>query len=506
MLAYHVGMKLQFRALFLIFSASCIGFAAAEQPLPIPRISRESPLWGAVEAYRNRWDFTAIELAAPFADKGDPDALFLMGLTRETQQPARQSRGQAIEYFYRKAAAAGHPEAAVRCLLIPLGSNLESEKNDAKAALETAAAKKDLSAARLLGEAWLRGFVDGNANFDKAAECWEMAAKSGDASSMVLMGKLLDGTFGFSEKRDPAKAAEYYREAKRVGDDQSLIPLGRLLLGGDESIRSEEEGRNLLNAAAEKGDARAYLFLGDYEMSSENNQQAAAEFYGKGARAGEPKCMLKLATGLLTKSDSDTEGLRWLEKSADSGNPDAAANIGRRLAGQNPSKAARYLLLAANEGIPEAQSDIANLYLSGGLGYRDPASAVAWLTEAMKSGNAQMQYKLGTLHEQGIGGPINYANAGVLYTMASTKGVAAASGRIAYMASEGLGMKSTNLPQAWAYASLAVERGDIASKDLLALLEKKMDETAKVEGAKVLGTLKSSPAKQVIDNGTGSSR
>jgi TPR repeat protein len=499
--AYGDAMKLELRISLVLVALLVAPSVAAESPLPVPVVPRESPLWNAVYAYSNGWESTAVNLARPLAATGDKDALFLMGLATESEQPARQSRGQAIELHYRKAAAAGHAEAGLRCLLVPLGSNVDHEKKGAREALEAAVARNETGAAGLLAEAWLRGFVDGAVSWEKARELWEAGAKSGDSFSMVRLGKLLDGTFGFPEKRNAAKAVEYYVEARRLGDDRALIPLGKLLLGADEGVRNEEEGRRCLMAAAGKGDFRAYVVLGDHEMGWKKNPEAAAEFYLKGAQGGDPQCMFHLAKGLLSKDESSAEGVRWLTAAAEAGNPLAAERLGARLAAGDPRAAARYFLLAANEGNAAAQSGIANLYLNGALGYRDPVSAVAWLTEAMKSGDGQMQYQLGTLHEQGIGCPVNYANAGVLYTMASNKGVAQAAGRIAFMAYEGLGVKSVSIPQAWAYASLAVERGDAASGDLLAVLEKKADEAGKAEGARILAGLRASPVKPVAGSG-----
>ena len=465
------------------------------RPLSMPRVARDNPAWPAAEAFRYGWESEAARLAAPLAKEGNADALFLMGLTKEAREPARQSRGQAMAYFYRKAGEAGHPEGALRMLLIPLGSNAEADKNEGKLGLEAAAAKNDPVAERLLGEAWLRGFVDGKPDPVKAKEWWEKAAKAGDTTSLGLLGKTYDGTFGFPEITDGKAAREYYQQALRQGDDGALLPLAKLLMGADGPAHDEKEGRELLGRAITKGMPEAYVILGDHELDSAKDRDAAMAAYGKGADAGELRCMHRLAAGLLAAKADDPQGLLWLRKAADKGNPEAAADLGRRLAGGEPAAACRYLTVAAEEGIPAAQYDLAVLHLSGGLGYRDAIAAVAWLTEAMKSGDAESQYLLGTLHEQGIGCPVNYANAGTLYTMACNKGHALAAGRIAFMASEGLGTKKVDLPQAWAYATLAVERGDASSRVLLAALDAKLDSQEKALAAENLGRLKGLSAK-----------
>jgi TPR repeat protein len=145
--------------------------------------------------------------------------------------------------------------------------------------------------------------------------------------------------------------------------------------------------------------------------------------------------------------------------------------------------------MAALEGVPGAQYDLAILHLEGRGTPEDPVAAVAWLTEAMKSGDAAIQFKLATLHEDGLGTPVNYANAGVLYTLAANKGHATAAFRIARMAAAGLGTEAS-IPRAWAYANLAVERGSPEARDLLRDLDAKLDDTERPAAAKELSELR----------------
>ena len=110
--------------------------------------------------------------------------------------------------------------------------------------------------------------------------------------------------------------------------------------------------------------------------------------------------------------------------------------------------------------------------------------------------DAEIQYQLATLHEQGIGGPVNYANAGVLYTLACGKGHAGAAERIAAMAAQGLGTKQSPT-QAWAHATLAIERGESSAKELLAKLDGQLDTAGKAEAAKALSDLRAAVKNQV---------
>lgn len=449
----------------------------------------------AVAAYREGRRNAALELARPLASAGNADALFLMGFLLESlREPARLSRGQAMDYYYRQAEAAGHPEAAARRQLVLLASGTKSEQKAVADSLEAAADRGDARSARILGEAWLRGLVDGKPDRAKALQRWTAAVEAGDGPSLILLARLHQGEFGVSEKKDPGAAVEFYRRAAKLGEVDAYLPLGTLLLAA-----GKDESREWLDKAIDQGLHGAWLILGDHEQRVRGDRKAALDRYSKGAEAGNKECMYRLARLLLEDGSGLAEksgGLEWLRRAADAGDPTAAADLGHRLLegdAPNYTSARDYLLSAAMEKVPEAQYELGLLYLEGKGCPADPVAAVAWLTEAMKGGNAEMQFKLATLHEEGVGTPVNYANAGVLYTLACNKGHTPAATRIARMAAEGLGTEPS-IPRAWAYASLAAERGDPSAKALLAHLESKLTPGDRPLAEKTLDDLRS-PAK-----------
>lgn len=469
-------------------------FAAEIIPAPQPTAAAGSPAKQAVDAYRDGRRAAAVEMARPLAESGNPDALFLMGFSLESlREPSRLSRGQAMDYYYRKAEAAGHPEAALRRQLIVLSSGKSKERDAGVAQLEAAAKAGDPRAPRILGEASLRGILEGKPDAAKAAQYWKSAADAGDGASFVLLGQLHDGVFGFPEMKDTKVAIGFLRKAAELGREDAFIPLASLLLLGGEGPPDEQEGEKWIGKALEAGNNLAWLVMGDYRARVKRDSRGSLESFRKGAEAGQHDCMLRLAR---TPADPESgAAVDWVGRAAEAGDPEAAAEIGHRmLAGDSAeaTAAVRYLLLAASEKLPQAQYDLGIAYLEGKGCARDPLASMTWLTEAMKSGDAESQYKLATLHEQGIGGPVNYANAGVLYTLAFGKGHAGAAARIAYLAAEGLGT-GRNPTQAWAYASLAMERGDNSVKELRAALEDELDEAGKTAAKKILADLRSNP-------------
>lgn len=462
-------------------------FAGYALPAAPPEITGDGRARPAVERFLAGCPAAAADLARPLAGNGEVDALFLLAYAMEGKEPAKLSRGMAMDHYYRKAAEAGHPEAGLRRNLILLASGAEKERSDGRKALESAAAQNP-RASRILGEAWLRGFVTGKPDVSKAREYWKAAGDKGDSGSMILLAKLHEGTFGYPELTDLGVAVGYYRDAAKAGEEDALVPLGSLLLETGRKGEDHREGREWLAKALEKNIHAAWRVLGDHEQAVGKDEPAARDCYQKGAEAGDAGCMMRIAA----RSTGTPERRSWLGRASAAGSPAASAELGRLLLTDGTADyaaARRYLISAAREGISEAQYDLGMFYLEGRDGTPDPVAAIAWLTEAMKAGDAEVQYQLARLHQQGIGGPVNYANAGVLYTLACNKGHAAAAARIAEMARDGLG--TTRDPaQAKAHAMLAVERGDVSARDTLTEIGDRLDPEQNAKAEKALAELR----------------
>ncbi len=489
------------KTLLLALAFAAVGSSApaavslgTETPVAPPTASGDSPAKAALDAFREGRHAAAVDLARPLADQGNADALFLLAFAAETGRGLTASRADALEY-YKKSAAAGHKEAVYRRALILLNSGDEKERQQGREALESAAATDPANAGRILGEAWLRGLLSENPDFDKTAQWWKTASDAGDTPSILLLARLHEGAFGFEDKADVKTALDLYRKAAGLGDENAFVPLGSRLLNGPEEHRNEKEGREWLDKAIEKNIATAYLALGDFEENVKNDTKAALAQYQKGAEAGQPDCMLRLAAfhfaGRETEQD-EAKGREWLAKAAEAGSPLAAMEMAARIAkDEKPDLLAayKYLLAAANAGVPLAQNEIGLLYISGNLGLSDPTAGVAWFTRAAKAGHAPAQNNLAALYERGMGVPVDYNNAGQLYSLAANQGHAEATTGLARLHALGLGT-DVNVPKAWALASLAVERGDESAKTLLGDLTSKLDDKQLTDARKQLEELK----------------
>ena len=482
----------------LLFSALTISVHAAisvpsDSAVAAPAVA-DGPAKEAMEAFQAGRHAKAVELAQPLAERGNAEALYLLGFASESGKGLEASKEKAIEY-YRKASALKQKDATYRLAFILLASEKEADRTQAREALETAAKEDPTVAARILGEAYLRGRLTAAPDPTKAIFWWKSAADAGDIPSTLLIARFYEGQFGFPELKDPKESLAAYGKAAGFGDAGAMAALGSRLLSGDEKSRDEKKGREWLKKATEAKEYTAYLALGDYEENVKKDLKAALTEYERGKDAGQIDCILRTADFYIQGKGVEkdpTRGLALLEKAAEAGNP--AANF--RLAVQSLSKenpdlllGYKHLLTAANGNLAEAQNELGLLYLSGKLAAADGAAGVAWLTRAAQGSYPQAQNNLATLYERGAAGVTqNLESAGQLYALAANQGHAAATLALARFLNEGIGTKADPI-KAWAFASLAEERGAENAKKLLDSI--KLDDPQKLEAKKQLEEIKS---------------
>ena len=501
-------MRLKKPTLFLSCSLLVLPMARAAVSTPLeisPEIAKEAvdskvpdaegPAKAALEAFRAGDHDKAVALAGPLAAGGNADALYLLGFAHESGRGAEVSQEKAIG-FYTKAAAAGQKDAVYRLAFIHLASDKEEDRNQARELLENAAKTDPTVAGRILGEAWVRGRLGKEPDFEKARQWWTSAADKGDIASMMLVARLYEGQFGFSDKRDGRKALEFYRKAADLGDPVAMTSLGSRFLNGTEEFRNEKEGREWLKKAIEAKEYSAFLALGDFEENVKKDPKAALAAYEKGKDVGQVDCTIRAAgfymEGKGTEKDPE-RGTRLLETAAKAGSPQAHLRLAvAAFAGGKPdvTKGYGHLVSAASGGIVEAQNELGLLYLSGKIGTADAPAAAAWFTRAAQAGYAASQNNLATLFERGAGVQQNLQNAGQLYALAAQQGHGAATLALARLHAQGTGIKK-DLPKAWALATIASGRGEKEADDFAKNLGKSLDKDQLAAGKKLVEEMKS---------------
>lgn len=121
-----------------------------------PAAKAGSPAEAARKAFESGDHAEAVKLARPLAEKGDADAIYLLGFAHETGQGAEASSKKAEEY-YRKGLEKNHGDSAYRLAFLLMSSKDKTSIFEAQAILEKQAIRDPAIAGRILGEAFLPG-------------------------------------------------------------------------------------------------------------------------------------------------------------------------------------------------------------------------------------------------------------------------------------------------------------------------------------------------------------
>ncbi|HID69515.1 MAG TPA: sel1 repeat family protein [Desulfobacterales bacterium] len=163
--------------------------------------------------------------------------------------------------------------------------------------------------------------------------------------------------------------------------------------------------------AAESLSSTAQKFY--YGIGAPKNIQKAFTLYLKAAQRGDVNAMF-IVGGLYMQgqgtSVNQAEAFKWLYKAALNGRSSKESQrilahffISGKNVPQNYSEALHWYEAAAENGDPEAQSELAFLYFSGKVVDRDYDKAFYWFDIAARNGYTLAQYNMGILWYTGNG-------------------------------------------------------------------------------------------------------
>jgi TPR repeat protein len=158
------------------------------------------------------------------------------------------------------------------------------------------------------------------------------------------------------------------------------------------------------------------------------------------------------------------EAMRWYREAADQGDPDAQTQMGVFYHNglgvpRDYAEAMRWYRKAADQGFALAQRNIAILYRYGYGVAQDYAEAMRWNKKAAAQGDALAQNEIGVLYWNGWGVPKDNAEAVHWYSMAANQGYATAQNNIGYLYLHGLGLRQ-DYTEAMRWFRKAAEQGD----------------------------------------------
>ncbi len=225
-----------------------------------------------------------------------------------------------------------------------------------------------------------------------------------DPNAALYLGPLY--MEGKGVERNPAKGEELYRQAADFGLSAANWNLAQLEIGRNHL----DEGVRRLKLAAEQGYPEAINLLGYYFMHGTGVSRDPAkglELYLKAANLGLPAGMSNVGITLLDVPGREAEGIAWLKKAAEEGEPNAMNQLAVIYAdgqyGTPPDleKAVSLCRQALRLGLPSAAH-----YLSG---YLTRQGKDGEALEALKNGAARNDphclNALGQCYETGTGVP-----------------------------------------------------------------------------------------------------
>lgn len=191
------------------------------------------------------------------------------------------------------------------------------------------------------------------------------------------------------------------------------------------------------------------------------NLRAAAEQGNSAAIAGVGYALL---SGYYGVTKDEVEGLRWMRKAADLGDPTAMLLLGSALEfghGVAPdlNGALNWYRKAADRGEARAMTSIGRLYRYGRGVDRSPAEALPWYRKAAGLGDPIAMGALGDFYYFGTAVPSDYTEALSWYRKAAGLGNPVAMTSVGLMYRYGNGV-TQNYPEALSWFRKAADLGD----------------------------------------------
>lgn len=275
-----------------------------------------------------------------------------------------------------------------------------------------------------------------------AEELYGRAAAMGDPLAAFRLALL----WTFEPSKAPAagpgpdelhrRSVEAVTARAREGDAFAQYLVGTAALNGLGGREDFAAARSWLEAAAAQGESWAWHNLGWMEETGRGFERAdprsALASYRRAAEAGNTQSMNAFARLVLDWGGSGAlceEGLRWLERSAGTGNAAAAAFLGKLLfygqgecVARDPAAARPWLEAALASRRPGAAYDLGLALVLEGPNATARARGLSLLEKAASRPDALAVETLAIFHATGIGVERDAARAGELMAEAARLG------------------------------------------------------------------------------------
>jgi len=463
----------------------------------------------------------AKELFKKASDHGLPSAMVQLGNMYRDGVLGAPSLPIAISW-YEKAAAAGNIKAMLNLGDIYRGlygmqPNYDKAINFYIKAAGLGSIEAEYQIAKLINN----NLVDQNksaVNIKSIINSLKKAANAGNLDAIVAVGDY------YMQQPNINLAIEYYNKAAQHNFAPALSRLGLIYFNGEGVQQNYQTAMEFFNRAAALGNTTAEYYLGEMHrrgLGVNKNHEAASFWYNKAAAKDFPKSAVRLADLYFAGKGVPADIYKAIElykKSAASGDSYAGLLLSIFYANgigveqhlpssvhwyniveknkdqlvakfdvakayetgfgfkQSYAEAAKWYLLAAEQGLAKAQAKLADLYVNGLGVSKDYNVAIKWYKAAAEQGDRYAQYSMALLLPK-----IQSYRPSLAYSVmkkAALGGYRPAQYNLGLMYLQGKGVKS-NAIKAYGWLSMAVSDGIESDQEFMHILVNKLDPDAR---------------------------
>ena len=248
-------------------------------------------------------------------------------------------------------------------------------------------------------------------------------AEKGDAQAQFDLGFMYDE--GKSVERDSTEATKWYRKAAEQGFAKAQLNLAAMYESGEGIPQDYKEAARWNLKASEQGITLAEVNMGRFYRDGKGVPTSATEavrWFRKAADKGESNGQMQLGFAYFYGdgiAKDETEALKWFGLAAQQGSTsalNARDRLVRLAAARNEARA------KAEKGDAQAQFDLGWMYDEGKSVEQDSKEAAKWFREAASQGQKRAQFKLGFMYSTGRGVERNDVEAVTWLNLAAAQG------------------------------------------------------------------------------------
>lgn len=235
---------------------------------------------------------------------------------------------------------------------------------------------------------------------EKWKHCFEKA-KNGDVILAFMLGHyFLEGLFS---KPMTVHAAEWYKIAAHGGHEKGMYELALCYRWGEGGVFVDAEKSIFwMRKAADKGNQTAKEFIEQFDNDAGKSiivQSAISGMDGYGSKWYKCEKMVEKYFDLANGGDAEAQ-YELARQSIPGETHDAFK--------RNARNAEKYYMMAAEQGMPDAMFNLANLYIAGSIGFEpDIKKGFEWRKKCADTGDAEACYMLGQMCRDGQGIPVD---------------------------------------------------------------------------------------------------